>query len=205
MGYVGQLGAGQSLQIQQQGDQTAIALLTAGSGQQQQQQIVINTGVWQLPPTLFKLPMGFVLRLETAQGQQFVQIHGTGMQTLASPPNWMGAEVLPLQPAPDLPSMGTMQPMQPLQMGKLDTMAMGNLTMGSMSLGDMQMQMNPMVMRMGNMELRMDANHAATSPAPTAPSPEATPTAQRFCTQCGHPVKVGDRFCGACGHSLATE
>ncbi len=200
MMYVGQFAAGRSLQIQQQGDQTAIALLSTAPGQQQQQQLLIATGAWLVPPTLFKLPMGLVLRLETAHGQQFVHVQATSLHTLTSPPNLLGAEVLPLQQmeTPATSPMADWSPLPPLEMGK-----MGN--MGSMSLGDMQTQINPMVMRMGNMELRMEASSAASSAVPTNPTPAATPTGQRFCTQCGHPVKAGDRFCGACGHGLASE
>ncbi len=195
MVYVGQLATGQLVQIQQQGNQTAIALLAAGVGQQQQQQLVINTGVWLVPPTLFQLPMGVVLRLETAQGQHYIHLQGNAMQTMATPPVLLGAAVLPLQqvdlpaatPLPDLPSMPPMQPLQPL------------------SMGNMQMQMKPMVMRMGNMELRMDSASSAAVPPTSTPTSASTPANQRFCTQCGHPVKASDRFCGACGHGLTTD
>jgi membrane protease subunit (stomatin/prohibitin family) len=73
--------------------------------------------------------------------------------------------------------MRPMQPMQPMQ-----PMTMGNMTM------------NPMQMKMGNMEMRMDN-------ATPAPEPPASQPAQ-FCPQCGHKNQGGDRFCRACGHSL---
>jgi NADH pyrophosphatase NudC (nudix superfamily) len=58
--------------------------------------------------------------------------------------------------------------------------------MPPMQMGNMQMSMRPMVMRMGNMELNMGA----------------TANRQRFCSQCGTPVKPTDRFCASCGNNL---
>jgi zinc-ribbon domain len=55
-----------------------------------------------------------------------------------------------------------------------------------MQMGNMQMNMQPMAMRMGDMELNMGA----------------TASQQRFCTQCGTPVKPTDRFCASCGNKL---
>jgi zinc-ribbon domain len=58
--------------------------------------------------------------------------------------------------------------------------------MQPMQMGNMQMNMQPMVMKMGGMELNMDA----------------TASKQKFCTQCGTPVKPADKFCASCGHKL---
>jgi hypothetical protein len=63
-------------------------------------------------------------------------------------------------------------------------------TSGMSSMPPMQpMQMGnlpPMVMRMGNMELNMGA----------------TAQRQKFCSQCGTPVKPTDKFCANCGNKL---
>ncbi|MBW4519142.1 MAG: zinc-ribbon domain-containing protein [Scytolyngbya sp. HA4215-MV1] len=180
MRYGCDLGMGQQLLVENQGEQTWVTLTSAGTGQQQSQRSGFQTGEWQLPPTLFRAATGLLLRLEASQGQTFVQIQ-TGALKLASPmPSLLGAEVLPLQPiapsvqAPtaNMPSMQPMAPMQPLQMG------------------NMQMQMAPMEMRMGNMHLRMG------EPA------EPTQTEQRFCPECGAKVALGDRFCSHCGTQL---
>jgi zinc-ribbon domain len=48
------------------------------------------------------------------------------------------------------------------------------------------MQMGNMQMKMGDMELNMGA----------------TASGQKFCTQCGTPVKSADKFCASCGHKL---
>ncbi len=58
--------------------------------------------------------------------------------------------------------------------------------MQPMQMGNMQMNMQPMVMKMGDMELNMGA----------------TASKQKFCTQCGTPVKPTDKFCASCGHKL---
>jgi NADH pyrophosphatase NudC (nudix superfamily) len=58
--------------------------------------------------------------------------------------------------------------------------------MQPMQMGNMQMNMQPMVMKMGDMELNMGA----------------TASQQKFCTQCGTPVKPTDKFCASCGHKL---
>jgi hypothetical protein len=55
-----------------------------------------------------------------------------------------------------------------------------------MQMGNMQMNMQPMTMRMGKMELNMGAPVSQ----------------QRFCTECGTPVKSTDKFCASCGHKL---
>jgi NADH pyrophosphatase NudC (nudix superfamily) len=58
--------------------------------------------------------------------------------------------------------------------------------MQPMQMGNMHMNMQPMVMRMGNMELNMGA----------------TASQQRFCSECGTPVKATDKFCASCGNKL---
>jgi hypothetical protein len=180
MRYGCDLGMGQQLWVESQGTQTLVTLMSAGSGQQQSQRSGFQTGEWQLPPTLFRTAIGLLLRLESAQGQTFVQIQMGALKLASTIPSLLGAEVLPLQPiapstqapTPNIPSMQPMAPMQPLQMG------------------DMQMRMAPMEMRMGNMHLRMG------EPA------EPAQTEQRFCPQCGAKVALGDRFCSHCGTQL---
>jgi zinc-ribbon domain len=66
------------------------------------------------------------------------------------------------------------------------TFTSGIEPMPPMQMGNMQMNMQPMVMRMGNMELNMGA----------------TASQQRFCSQCGTPVKPTDKFCASCGNKL---
>lgn len=65
------------------------------------------------------------------------------------------------------------------------TFTTGMQPMQPMQMGNMQMNMQPMVMKMGDMELNMGAA-----------------SKQKFCTQCGTPVKPVDKFCASCGHKL---
>lgn len=172
------LGGGQQLQVESQGEQTRLVLTSQSVGQQQSQATHFATGAWQLPPTLFRTPGEWVLRIEGDRGQQFILIRGGSMAIAPIVPNLMGAEVLPLhpvsapQPPSPLPPLKPLEPMKPMQMG------------------NMEMRMEPMEMRMGNLELRM----GNPSPSPA--------TDRRFCSQCGAAVETGDRFCSHCGNAL---
>lgn len=185
MAYIGNLGTGQQLYIENQGTQTRVTLTSSSTGQQQSQSSSFETGNWSVPPTLFRTPAGFILRIESTKGQCFVQIQANGLSTMPSAPPLAHADTISLEQVADAstssqqsmqftPLMEPMKPMEPLP---------------PLKMGDMEMRMNPMEMRMGNMELRMGEQ-----------SP--TQSGQSFCTECGHPVKPGDRFCASCGHRL---
>jgi hypothetical protein len=83
-----------------------------------------------------------------------------------------------------------MQPMQPMQ---------------PMQMGNMQMNNQPMEMRLGNMQMRMgeigqpDSSVRVTPPVPTTQPGQAI---RKFCSQCGVAVAASDRFCASCGHQL---
>ncbi|HEY9747762.1 MAG TPA: zinc ribbon domain-containing protein [Allocoleopsis sp.] len=186
MAYFGNLSSTDRLQVENVGVQTAIALSSVRTGQQQSQQTSLITGSWVVPPTLFQTATGWILRIEANQGQFFVQIAPGSISLLSTPPNLLGATVLPLQPitmsasspSPSMPPMSSLPPLEPLS---------------PLQMGDMQMHLEPMQMRMGNMQMQMG------TPTPTP----VTEPAQRFCTQCGQAVSLGDRFCAHCGHALA--
>ena len=185
MAYIGNLGAGQQVYIENQGTQTLITLTSQSNSQQQSQSSSFLTGNWTVPPTLFRTPAGFVLRIESSSGQRFVQIQANELSTLQMAPSLADANVISLEQVADTstssqqskqftPLMEPMKPMEPLP---------------PMKMGDMEMRMNPMEMRMGNMELRMGEKPQAQS-------------GSRFCSQCGQSVKDSDRFCSSCGHRL---
>lgn len=194
MAYIGNLSSTDQLRVENVGVQTAIALGSVKTGQQQSQQNRLATGHWVVPPTLFQTATGWILRIEADQGQFFVQIAPGSIHLLSAPPSLLGATVLPLQPvttsassftssstSSSNPSMPPLAPLPPLE------------PMPPMQMGDMQMQLEPMQMRMGNMQMQIG------TPTPT-PTPEAS---QRFCTQCGKGVNSGDRFCAQCGQALS--
>ena len=63
MTYAYDVGNGQRLLVQNDGDDTRVALNSGDSGQQQNQSTVFNTGGWSKPPELFRAPVNLVLRV----------------------------------------------------------------------------------------------------------------------------------------------
>jgi hypothetical protein len=185
MMYLAHLNPNQQLTLENKGSQTLITLTSSSSGQQQSQSSSLETGNWTTPPTLFQNNNNFILRIDTVNGQHFIQLQSNNFNTLTTTPSLMNAEIIPFQKvAPQTTSTQSsisFQPLQPLE------------PMKPMQLNDMSMNINPMEMRMGNMYLRMPSNSQQ----------ESTSTSkQHFCTQCGNLVKIGDRFCANCAHKL---
>ncbi|WP_448604896.1 zinc ribbon domain-containing protein [Thermoleptolyngbya sp.] len=190
MAYVTDLGAGQRLWIESRDRLTVFTLLSASAGQQQSQRMSIETGTWAARPQVFRTAGSVVVQLDTENGLRFVQVQGSQVQSLNGVPVLSGAEVLPVQettedPMQPLPPMEPMKPMEPMQpLPPMPPMGSGQ----PLQMGDMAMCLNPMQMKMGRLEMRMG-------------SAESQPQ-QRFCTQCGSAVQMGDRFCAQCGHRL---
>ncbi len=168
---------GQRILLDNQTTQTIVTVASSQPGQQQQASSSFQTGTWTAPPQAFQTPLGILIKIQTVQGEQHLQIQGGNIQIGTPAINGEMSETVqplamqPVEPPDSIPEMQPMQPMQPMQMG------------------NMSMSLNPMEMRMGNMELRMD-------------SPKPTPTAKKFCSQCGTSVKPNDRFCTSCGARL---
>ncbi|MDJ0554424.1 MAG: zinc-ribbon domain-containing protein [Microcoleaceae cyanobacterium MO_207.B10] len=184
MAYKCELGNGQQVYIDNQGMQTVVTLASGGIGQQQQASTSLQTGKWNVPPTLFKTASGVILRIESEQGQSFVQLQAGGISTISGAPSLSNAEVLSLQQVEATPSQGMapMEPMKPMEpMQPMEPME----PMKPMKMGNMEMNMNPMEMRMGNMSMQMGTN-----------------SGRRFCSQCGATVTASDRFCSSCGFQL---
>lgn len=194
MAYLCNLGNGQQVFLYNQDNQTIVTLTGTLPGQQQQSTTGFSTGKWTALPILYRNAGGFVLRLESDRGPHYLQLQGSSMSAIGTPPNLETAEVMPMQTV-DNPPAATMEPMKPMEpMEPLKPMEpMKPMTpmepMKPMKMGDMEMRMNPMEMRMGNMGMSMG---------------ESTPSyRQNFCPQCGAPVKENDRFCANCGHRLS--
>lgn len=189
MPYTCNLGEGRQLYLANQDQQTLVTLISISFGQQQSQSSSFSTGAWTSPPTVLLTNIGLTIRIETAQGQAFIQVQGNSIQAQVELPSFVNADILPLQhldqPDPPkgsnsgfspMPSMPPMQPMPPMRMG------------------NMEMQMNPMHMRIGDMELQM--------PAPQSPASSQQASTKKFCSNCGTKVKESDCFCSSCGHQL---
>jgi NADH pyrophosphatase NudC (nudix superfamily) len=188
MAYLCELGTGQSIYLDNQGNQTIITTISHSAGQQQQASNGVQTGEWTSPPEVFRTPNGVVIKINTTSGEYFLQVQGNSMGVMSQIPSLGGFQQIQLQqiqntpipsmsPMPPMPPMRPIQPIQPIQ--SMPPMKMGN------------MEMNPMQMRMGNMEMSMGSH--------TANAPETT---RQFCSQCGAKLNPNDRFCSSCGHKL---
>lgn len=180
MAYVCELGNGHAIYLDNVGNQTTVTSVISRPGQQQQSSSSITTGEWTHPPAAAQTPLGVVIHVATATGEQSILVQGSQIEivTADATPH---AQPIPLrqtqQSAQSHQGMRPMEPLPPLE------------SMKPMTMGNMSMSMNPMEMRMGNMELKLD-------------QPSTHPSKTRFCSQCGAQVDEGDRFCSSCGHAL---
>jgi hypothetical protein len=174
MAYMCDLGRGQTVYLDDRGNQTIITTVSSGYGQQQQSSTSFSPGGWTAPPEIFQTPNGAILKIHSADGDRFIQIQGNSIGVTSGPPSGMSSQQMQVQQVDRLPgsSLPPMQPMQPMQPMKME---------------DMEMSLNPMEMRIGNMEMRMGS---------------ASQSHRRFCSQCGASVKPDDKFCASCGHQL---
>jgi ribosomal protein L37E len=173
MTYAYDLENGQRLIVQNEGDDTVVALSSDDEGQQQSQSTSFNTGKWSKTPELFFTRGALILRLESKSGAEFIRVRGNQIQSMRSEPDLENAEKRKLKKSDEDVVMKPMEPMKPMAPMK---------PMGSM---------RPMEMRMGDMQMSMGTREKAAEPA------------KRFCTQCGKPVQDDDRYCASCGHALA--
>jgi zinc-ribbon domain len=190
MAYMCEISPNRQVYIDTQGNNTIVTLMTGGPGQQQQASNSFQTGDWVSPPEIFTVPLGAVIKLHTTQGEHYVQIQG-GSMTLGSASSVAASQQMQMQQAdtPAAPSMTPMQPLKPMQ---------------PMKMGNMEINNNPMEMRMGNMHMQMGhmrMGEPIQSAQSASPSQSAQPT-RKFCSQCGVSVEPSDRFCSSCGHRL---
>ncbi len=190
MAYVCDFGTGQTIYLENQGEQTTVTSFVSAPGQQQQSSSSFSTGAWTGKPQVLRTSQGMVIKLATPRGEVLIQVQGQNFQITQQAPGLQQAEQMQVSQTEAMSGIGTetpMQPMQPIEMTPMKPMRMGNMKMG---LNPMQMQMGDMAMQMGT-----------STSNPTSPSsPDAT---RRFCTQCGQAVAPNDRFCGSCGHALS--
>jgi hypothetical protein len=175
MGYAYELENGQQLVIENDGNGTVIALSSGSEGQQQSQATGFDTGKWSKPPALFRLKKDLILRVETKDGRWFIRVRGNEIRRMTSEPDLENAEKLRLDKSDTSVRMRPMKPMEPMK-----------------PLKPLE-PMRPMEMRMGDMQMSMGRGEPAGK------------SAQRFCTECGTPLKAGDHFCGGCGKPLSRE
>jgi hypothetical protein len=164
--YNWELATGQQISVDNQSAQTVVTILSTSAGQQQRTSSSFNTGIWIVPPEMSIDPTGATLKITTPTGAAIIQVRGNSIQLQTASSGERQSNTS--SSSTFTTGMAPMTPMPPMQMG------------------NMQMNMQPMVMKMGDMELNMGA----------------TASQQKFCTQCGTPVKPTDKFCASCGHKL---
>src|SRR3974377_416408 len=144
MTYAYDLENGQRLIVQNDGDDTLVALRSDDEGQQQSQSTGFDTGRWLKPPELFRTGGKLVLRLESKGGVDFIRVRGTQVQVMRSEPELENAERLKLKKLNESVAMKPMEPMDPRRpMGR----------------------MRPMEMRMGGMHMSMGSPEKETETA----------------------------------------
>jgi hypothetical protein len=116
MAYACDIGNGQRLLVQNDGDNTQVALSSGDSGQKQNQSTSFTTGEWSKPPELFRTRGNLVLRLEGKNGVQFIGIRGDQIESIRSDPKLENAEKLTLKESNEkIAQMKPMKPMKPME------------------------------------------------------------------------------------------
>ncbi len=118
MNFQAHLDNGQQLTIGHADGHTQIALSSDENGHHQAQTTAVSSDDWTQDPQLFSVGVGFVVQLETAQGQKWVSIDQNGIHSLDKEPNLNEAKPLKLKKtdaeAPEMKPMAPMKPMKPM-------------------------------------------------------------------------------------------
>ncbi len=113
MTYTYSLGNGQRLLVQNDGDNTQVALSSGDSAQRQNQNTGFSTGEWSRPPELFRTAENLVLRLESKSGVEFIRVQGNQIESMRGEPKLENAERLTLKESDE--NIARMEPMKPME------------------------------------------------------------------------------------------
>jgi hypothetical protein len=113
MVYACDIGNGQRLLVQNDGDNTQVALSSGDSGQKQNQSTSFTTGEWSKPPELFRTRENLVLRVQGKNAVQFIGVHGDQIESMRSEPKLENAEKMTLKESNE--SIARMKPMKPMK------------------------------------------------------------------------------------------
>jgi hypothetical protein len=179
MAYKCELGTGQKIYLDNQGNQTVITSIFSSPGQQQQSSSSFSTGKWTSIPEVFHTSQGIFVKINSIEGEYYVQVQGSSLSVMSGTPYLNNCQQMQMQQVDSIPTspMPPMKPMKPMQMG------------------NMKMNMNPMEMRMGNMKMNMGSASVSTSTS-------SHHNRKSFCPQCGTAINQSDRFCSSCGYNL---
>jgi zinc-ribbon domain len=162
--YNWKLASGHEIYVDNEGAQTVVTIQNNSAGQQQRSSNSFTTGIWIVPPDMTITPTGAILKIVTPSGESIIQIQGNSVHMHSSHSG--GSQSNTATSSSSTSTSGFSSPMQ---------------------MGNMQMNMPPMVMKIGDMELNMGRGASSQS---------------RFCSQCGTSVKATDKFCASCGNKL---
>jgi hypothetical protein len=116
MTYACDIGNGQRLLVENDGDETQVALSSGDVGQQQNQSTGFNTGNLSKPPELFRTSENLVLRLESKSDVKFIGIYGHQIESMRDEPVLENAEKLTLEESNEkIERMKPMEPMKPMK------------------------------------------------------------------------------------------
>jgi hypothetical protein len=116
MTYACDIGNGQRLLVENDGDDTQVALSSGDAGQQQNQTTGFSTGNWSKPPELFRTSENLVLRVESKSDVKFIRIHGHQIESMRGEPDLKNAENLTLKESNEkIERMKPMKPMKPME------------------------------------------------------------------------------------------
>ncbi|MEA5512328.1 zinc ribbon domain-containing protein [Crocosphaera sp. UHCC 0190] len=165
MVYMCQLSPNHQVYLENSGNQTIITSISGNMGQQQQSSSGFLTGSWTLPPQIYPIPQGIMIKLTTETGENLIQIQGNSMRIMENTPFLGNVQPLPLEQV----TQASVSPMEPMKMG------------------DMEMNMKPMTMKMGNMTLGMGETPQNQKRFCSQCGNSVT-SGDRFCSSCGHPL-----------------
>jgi len=111
MALKAELQAGQTLHLEQQGEQTLIQL----QGGNQRQRALVRTGAWRSAPKLYQADEGSVLELHADQPVFYAFDEGQ-LHSLTTVPELAGEQVIEWQDVPDgTADEGGLEPMKPME------------------------------------------------------------------------------------------
>ncbi|AWN23681.1 hypothetical protein DKM44_10945 [Deinococcus irradiatisoli] len=107
MAYQGTLPSGQTIVIENRGDQTVIRLSREG----QRQSSSTSSGLWSRAPRVWQIEDAAVVQIETQSDRKYFSVKGGQFQTLSQAPTLAGAEPVNLEEVQDGRGESEMKPM----------------------------------------------------------------------------------------------
>lgn len=111
MAYQGKLSGGQTIVLENGGDQTTIRLNSAG----QHQSSSASTGKWKGQPEVFQTDGSAFIEIKTEDASVFYGVKGGQLQSLSQKPDLANAQAVDLEEVQDGTGQSEMKPMEPMK------------------------------------------------------------------------------------------